>query len=208
MDMSTLKKRELREEVKARKLNQFTDNDPLYYSLSSQMVYNVLKFPKFISSTYVALFASKKASYEIHTDELVSKSIEIGKNVYLPRCITTTHDLEYIKISNIMQDVEIGAYSLREPKKSLPVDEEKIVFNNFELVFVPGVAFDLKGNRLGFGSGYYDNFLKILRKYQPDIPVIALAFDFQVFDFDIPHNAKDEIVDYIITSTAIFKTNN
>ena len=206
--MSQVRKQELREEVKSRKLEHFMNTDSEYYLLSSQMVQNVLHFPLFETSNHVALFASKKASYEIHTDELVSISMELGKNVYLPRCITSSHDLEYLKITNIEQDVEIGAYSLREPKKTLPVEDKEIIFTRFDLVFVPGVAFDLHGNRLGFGSGYYDKFLKSLREDRPYIPIVALAFDFQVFDFEIPHNAKDEIVDFIITSSAIFKTNN
>jgi 5-formyltetrahydrofolate cyclo-ligase len=172
------------------------------------MVENVKKFKLHVTSTIVALFASKKASFEIPTDELINDCLKSGKDVYLPRCITKSRELEYIQITDLTQDIEIGVYSIREPKKELELKPQDLVFRNFDVVYVPGVAFDVFGNRLGFGSGYYDNFLKTLRKFQPDIPVIALAFDFQVFNFEIPHNAKDEIVDYIITSSAIFKMNN
>ena len=70
-----------------------TTNSPLRWSS------NVLKFPLHVSSEKIALFASKKASFEIHTDELILKSINKGKNVYLPRCLTKSHDLEYIQIN-------------------------------------------------------------------------------------------------------------
>lgn len=206
--MEFTKKQELREKIKAKKLKLFGKNNQIYFSLSSQMVENVQRFKLHTSSTTVALFASKKASFEIPTDTLINICLKSGKVVYLPRCITKIHDLEYIRITDLTQDLEIGAYSIREPKRELEIQPQDLVFRNFDVVYVPGVAFDVFGNRLGFGSGYYDNFLKSLRNIQPDIPVIALAFDFQVFDFEIPHNAKDEIVDYIISSSAIFKMNN
>jgi 5-formyltetrahydrofolate cyclo-ligase len=201
-----MKKKELREEIKNLKVNQFVNNNSNYYTLSSQMVSNVLKFPLHVSSEKIALFASKKASFEICTDSLVLKSINSGKAVYIPRCVTHSRDLEFVKIYNLDQDIEIGAYALREPKLTLPRHDQISIFNNFDLVYVPGVAFDMVGNRLGFGSGYYDNFIKSLRKINGEVPVVALAFDFQVRNEEIPHNAKDEKVDYIITPSSIFKT--
>ena len=56
-----------------------------------------------------------------------------------------------------------------------------------DLVIVPGLAFDLKGNRLGRGAGYYDRFLKILA---PEVPSIGLAFGFQIVE-DIPVHLHD-----------------
>lgn len=204
----TLKKIELREKIKKQKINLFSKNEEVYYTLSSQMVDQILQFSLYVSSKVIALFASKKTSHEIYTDSLVIKSIEMGKKVFLPRCLTDSHNLDYIQIMDLDQNLEIGSYSLREPKLNLEREDQDTIKKNFDLVFVPGVAFDLFGNRLGFGSGYYDNFLKTLRKVTLDLPVIGLAFDFQVFDIEIPHNTKDEKVDYIITPSAIFKVNN
>jgi len=203
-----MRKQELREEIKKKKTELFHTDDQEYYLLSSQMVQNVLAYPKHVSSSKIALFASKKASFEIHTDRLVEQSNISGKKVYLPRCITNTRDLEYVRITDLEQDVEIGAFSLREPKLTLKRETQDEVLENFDVVYVPGVAFDLFGNRLGFGSGYYDGFINKLRRVNSNAVVVALAFDFQVYDSVIPHNAKDEIVDYIITSTAIFNTNH
>ena len=68
------------------------------------------------------------------------------------------------KLTDLNQDIEIGAYSIREPKLTLKMIDQEQLFRNFDIVYVPGVAFDMVGNRLGFGSGYYDNFIKSLRK--------------------------------------------
>ena len=202
-----MKKQELREKIRNLKSEHFAYNNQAYYNLSSQMVSNVLLFPLYNSSTTekIALFASKKASFEISTDILVGKSIEMGKHVYLPRCVTSSRDLEYIRIKNLNQDTEIGAFSIREPCKNMEIEDQDSLLRNFDIALVPGVAFDLHGNRLGFGSGYYDKFIRKLRQLDSDLKVVALAFDFQVYNEEIPNNAKDEKVDYIITPSAFFK---
>jgi 5-formyltetrahydrofolate cyclo-ligase len=203
-----MKKHDLREKIKILKMEHFGNNEQDYFVSSSQMTYNVLQLPLFVSSQIVALFASKKASFEISTDGLVRKSIEMGKHVYLPRCLTQSRDLEYIRIEDLEEDTEIGVFSLREPHKNMVMEDQFKVLQNFDIVFVPGVAFDLWGNRLGFGSGYYDKFIRRIRKVSSEVAIIGLGFDFQVFSEEIPHNAKDEIVDYIITSSAILKSNH
>lgn len=65
-------------------------------------------------------------------------------------------------------------------------------FEEIDLVLVPGIAFDTKGNRLGRGKGFYDRFLKKLTAYK-----IGVCFDFQLFD-EIPTNEYDIRVDEVI----------
>ena len=59
-----------------------------------------------------------------------------------------------------------------------PPPDRLIHPGSLDLVIVPGLAFDKKGNRLGSGKGCYDRFLKDL---PPKVPSIGLAFDFQIF---------------------------
>ena len=65
---------------------------------------------------------------------------------------------------------------------------------NIDFIFIPGLAFDLSGNRLGFGKGYYDHFLASAARALK----IALAYDFQVFN-QIPSSPWDQKMDFIIT---------
>jgi 5-formyltetrahydrofolate cyclo-ligase len=73
-----------------------------------------------------------------------------------------------------------------------PLGEEFTSFEKIDLVIVPGIAFDIKGNRLGRGKGFYDRFLKKLSAYK-----IGICFDFQIFD-QIPVDENDMCVDEVI----------
>ena len=85
-----------------------------------------------------------------------------------------------------------------EPKKKFfrPVSPEDI-----DLVIVPGIAFDRSGERIGYGMGFYDRFLKKIRK---DTSSIGLAYEFQIVD-DIPSEETDVKVNKIITEKRVIK---
>jgi 5-formyltetrahydrofolate cyclo-ligase len=65
---------------------------------------------------------------------------------------------------------------IREPR---PDNFRPVAAEEIDLVLVPGVAFDLEGNRVGYGAGYYDRFLPSLRK---DALIVGIAFSCQLFD--------------------------
>ena len=85
-----------------------------------------------------------------------------------------------------------------EPKegKLYPVDPKII-----DLCLIPGLAFDLEGHRIGFGAGYYDRFLPLLK---PGTPKMALAFDFQISPKPLPHEAHDVKLDFICTEKKVY----
>jgi 5-formyltetrahydrofolate cyclo-ligase len=66
---------------------------------------------------------------------------------------------------------------------------------SIDVVVVPGLAFDRRGRRLGYGRGYYDRFLTSLA---PHAVTIGVAFDLQVVD-EVPHESHDVALDLVIT---------
>ncbi|MBP2031753.1 5,10-methenyltetrahydrofolate synthetase [Clostridium algifaecis] len=85
-----------------------------------------------------------------------------------------------------------GAYNILEPESTeFKVDEKSI-----DLSYIPGVAFDSSGGRIGYGGGYYDRFLQKLEKNSKKI---ALCYDFQVLD-TVPTETHDIMIDSIITN--------
>jgi 5-formyltetrahydrofolate cyclo-ligase len=90
--------------------------------------------------------------------------------------------------------LEQRKFGLREPPETQPAIDPPILF-------VPLVAFDRKGNRLGYGAGYYDAYLRDVRARQR-ILAIGVAFDEQEFP-DIPREPQDEPLDMILTPSCV-----
>ncbi len=90
--------------------------------------------------------------------------------------------------------LEQGKFGVQEPAESEPAMQPT-------LIFVPLVAFDRKGNRLGYGAGYYDACLRDMRA-RGRVAAIGVAFDEQEFP-DIPREPQDESLDMILTPSRI-----
>lgn len=124
---------------------------------------------------------------EVKTQEMIKEAQNLGKIVTVPVCARNRR----VKPCLLSAEAKLreGIYGTREPaiKKFMKL-------RDLDLVLVPGVAFDRRGNRLGRGKGYYDRFLK-------RIPLkahsIGLAFDFQILP-DLPTTATDICVNKVI----------
>lgn len=129
---------------------------------------------------------------EVHTIDLFKKWIR-QKKLYLPKLLDS-EQMEAVWCPDL-EEIQLNQFSIPEPKG-------KEVAEGLDLILVPGVAFDLKGNRIGMGKGYYDRFLA---RY-PDVFKIGLAFEFQIFD-ELPKDPYDVAVDRIITEKRIINCN-
>ena len=116
------------------------------------------------------------------------------KNFILPKIKKNNQlDLHYI---NDLDHTEKGKYNILEPKKHL----KKAKIKDIDLILVPGIAFDLEGNRIGYGKGYYDQLLK-----QTTALKIGIAYDFQLLKKITPEK-HDIKMDRIITEKQNVKT--
>ena len=133
---------------------------------------------------------------EIDTRPIIDKSLMEGKTVLVPRPIKEEKKMIASCLLNWDEDLTAGVYGILEPlpEKTRPVEPETI-----DLMVVPGVAFDPRGNRLGYGGGYYDRFFNLLRR---DTPLVAIAFEMQIVD-DVPVESWDRKVDILITEERV-----
>jgi len=161
---------------------------------SHQIFLNLLKTSEFLHSTKILFYVSTRS--EVQTEEMIKTSLAEGKKVFVPVILSDSIDLAPSQLMDFDKELAKGKKGIFEPKEeyyrlSPPSD--------LDLVILPGVAFDGEGNRIGRGLGYYDNFLK---KVNPSIPIIALAFELQIVE-KIPVEENDIPVDKIITEKRI-----
>ena len=129
---------------------------------------------------------------EVRTDEMIKRSLDESKQVYVPRLITRERRLEVCEITDMDQEFELGSYDIREPSRQ---NSKLVSPSMIDAVIAPGLAFDRSGGRIGFGGGYFDWLFKQL----PDEALrLGVAYEFQVVD-SIPQDSWDERVQTIFT---------
>lgn len=151
----------------------------------------VLQFPPYLLSRSVALY--NPIQNEVETGAIRDHALVTGKNVFFPR-FGPEDSLELIKIGSATE-FSPGRFGILEPTgegRLAGRDQEELV------VFVPGVAFDLRGNRLGRGKGWYDRLIKELG----EATLVAIAYDFQIVD-EVPAEEWDQRVHYVITERSV-----
>jgi 5-formyltetrahydrofolate cyclo-ligase len=132
---------------------------------------------------------------EIDLWPLLEKST-YEKNVALPSFDDTNQFYKLRQVKDVHREIVSGQFGIREPNANCV----QIPFDNLDLILVPGVAFDLRGNRLGRGRGFYDRLLRETRGLK-----CGVAFDEQVVG-EVPVEAHDLLMDFILTPTRCVET--
>ncbi len=130
---------------------------------------------------------------EVYTHNIVHEALnDKTKRVVVPKVI----DFEIVPchIENCF-GMQRSSYGIQEP-----IEVKKVSMREIDMILVPGIGFDKKGNRIGFGKGYYDNFLKNISALK-----IGLCMDFEIID-DIPADEWDVPVNIIISEKRIIRT--
>lgn len=141
------------------------------------------------AGTRLTCFCYLSYSSEAPTDKLIERLLEAGVNVTCPRVE-----------GNEMVAVEYGAdVALSERGIREPIGEA--YEGEINLIVLPLLAVDKRGNRLGYGGGYYDAFVKA----HPQAKRVAYGYDFQVIG-EVPTEETDERAEYIVTDKRAFKT--
>lgn len=128
---------------------------------------------------------------EVSTIAIVNRLFNEKKHVAVP--VSNTAD-ETITVSyiNSLTELSDGAYGIKEPSVIKECD-----ISDIDVILVPGLAFDIKGSRMGFGKGYYDKLLSKISALK-----IGLCYDFQLLN-NIPNDKHDIPMDIIITEERI-----
>lgn len=185
------RKRQIREQAHANR-NAQENKD----ALSREVVARFKSLPEYQSANTVMYYLDVRS--EVRTRHDLPDALVGQKRIVVPYCVDGFLHLFHLES---MEELDVGMYKILEPKPQLRDAREKRVDpESLDLVMVPGVAFDRRGGRMGHGKGYYD---KLLEHVRPDAPLIALAFECQLFP-EIPVAAHDVYMDKIVTEKAVY----
>lgn len=176
-----------------RKILQLRDQqDPRdIESKSATITKSVVGLSEFRKAGVVACYVSKGS--EVQTQPFIQKVLSSRKKVLAPVVSKETRSLLFAEITSL-EELAPGAFGILEPK---PEDRKVRPLRDADVLFVPGIAWDINGYRLGWGRGYFDTALKQL----PDKSTsIGLSFDLQVVD-RVPKAHFDLPVDLLITES-------
>ncbi|HVY54654.1 MAG TPA: 5-formyltetrahydrofolate cyclo-ligase, partial [Thermodesulfobacteriota bacterium] len=128
---------------------------------------NLTRSPLYTSAKKVGFYHPVRN--EADTREIFSRSLASGKAAYFPRAAGT--GLIFHKITDL-KELKPGKFGIPEPDSALP----SIPPEEFDLILIPGVAFDDSGVRIGYGKGYYDRLLVHIPRERR----VALAYSLQI----------------------------
>jgi 5-formyltetrahydrofolate cyclo-ligase len=157
----------------------------------------LFSLPACIAATTVALFVSFKS--EVLTDSIIRETLRLGKVVAVPFTDRRSNTLLLSSITDYPADLAPGTWEILEP---IPDRLRPIALETMDLIVTPGVVFDHRGYRIGYGGGFYD---KLIRASEKKTIFVGLAFELQVVD-EVPcDSAYDQPVDIIITEDRVIR---
>jgi len=141
------------------------------------------------ATSMIALYAEKGS--EVETVQLEAAARRAGLRVVYPRVVAAERVLAFHEVSR--DELAASRFGLREPQAGSP----RVELSEISVFFVPGLAFDREGGRIGWGRGHYDATFAA----SPDALRVGLAFECQIVEH-VPREAHDTLVNIIITEVA------
>lgn len=187
-----MRKAELRKLYKGKRA-QLTQDQIEQYSIDISN--HALKLNKLWDYQNYHIFLSIQSQKEVNTDFLLSVLQGKDKNVLLSKSDFKLGTLTHYLLTDSTV-IKLNAYGIPEPQQGI-----QIPANQVEVVFIPLLVYDKKGNRIGYGKGFYDRFLA---QCKPETLKIGLSF-FSAEDQISDVNPHDIPLDYCITPQGVLK---
>lgn len=151
----------------------------------------LIALPEYQNARMVLTYVS--TLIEVSTFRLIAYSLEHGKIVAAPRCAEGKIAMDFYEIRS-MADLEKAAFSVLEP---IPAQCKRVTDFSRSVCVVPGLMFDGRGYRLGYGKGYYDRFLNRYDGFN-----IGICYN-ECIKNRLPHGRYDISVDVIVTQKQV-----
>ncbi len=163
----------------------------------------LLQSPLWEKARSIALYMAKKE--EVQTHLLFEQAVLQGKKLYLPRCKAHAYgEMDFVHCTS-EEDMAPGFYGIMEPTEFAMQRSGAVLTAQegvwpLDILLVPGVAFDTKGFRIGFGGGYYDRFLCALQGQHT--VCVGAAFSWQILP-SLPHETWDMPIQALVSEEGL-----
>ena len=158
---------------------------------STDIQKRLFAYPAFLKAHTIHCYVSMNDRKEVDTHGIVESCLKRNKSLFVPIMKTEVNELQHVEVST-KEELKPNAWGVPEPEYG-----ERLDVIDPDLVIVPLLASDEKGNRLGYGKGYYDRFLSQISSIK-----VGLVFDQFILD-EIPTEPHDIPLDVLITETRI-----
>ena len=142
------------------------------------------------------IFISILKYNELNTSSIINKLKSEQKIIIVPKI--SNNELVHIAI-NDETEFGLNEYGIKEPN-----DGNHFIIENLDIIFIPLLAFDIEGHRVGYGKGYYDRFLKLTNNSTLKIGLSFFDPINKIQDID----DNDVKLDYCVTPKQVHKFNN
>lgn len=181
-------KKQLRKAFKQQRKDISSD---LKLKLDKRIAYRFLESKLYKNCDELLIYVS--FDIEVCTHKIIETALK-EKKVYCPRCVPGTNIIEFFSIKS-KNDLVSGSYGILEPKHDISPQN---LFSDKSVCVVPGLSFDSRGYRLGFGKGYYDRFLS-------DFNGAKVGVCYESFLCEhLPSDDYDISVGYLITEKDVY----
>jgi 5-formyltetrahydrofolate cyclo-ligase len=169
--------------------------------VSQIAVARLVEMPEYQSADIVLWYLDCRS--ELRTRHAIPAALASGKRVVIPYCTIDDAGANKLGLWRLerMDELVVGKWNILEPPRERWGEPgREFQPEKMDLVIVPGVAFSRAGARMGNGQGYYD---RLLQRVRPDCPLIALAYECQLFD-NLIVDAHDVFMDKVVTERAVY----
>lgn len=169
--------------------------------VSSTIVERFVALPEYAAAKTAMWYLDVRS--EVRTRFQLADALSSGRRIVVPYCTVDDRGANKLGLWHLtgMDELVAGTWKILEPPRERWGEPGKEVDpQQLDLVMVPGVGFTREGARMGNGQGYYD---RLLDRVRLDAPLIALAFECQIFP-ELAVSPHDVYMDKVITETAVY----
>lgn len=162
---------------------------------SASIHQNVNRLDVFRQAETIHMYLSMINRHEVDTMPIASELLKENRTIVVPITRFEDRSLQHVLLERL-DNLVVNKWQVPEPPEPY---NDSVSLNDLDIVLVPMLGGDVHGNRLGYGKGYYDRFLK-----QVHCPKVGLLFDCCLVD-EIPTEDHDVVLDYIVTNKRVIE---